>query len=904
MNRTRRIWTLALVSIVLLSGMPGGAERLLPEDRGAAGLWQSLRQLQTTASAIHITAHPDDEDGPMLTLLARGHGVRTLLLTLNRGEGGANLIAPFFFDALGILRSLELLQADRYYGVEQFHTRVADYGYSKRLEEALTKWGGAENVLRDVVRVVRRERPDVIISRFRGSQHDGHGNHQTAGLMARQVFEAAADPNRFPEQIAEGLRPWQPKKLYVNNIRPEFRPEDKDLWTLEVHSGEYDSILGRSYYQISRQGLGYQRSQGTAGRAAPAGPFKSYYRLLAAADPAYKPEREESFFGGLDTSVQGMAALAGSNPPAWLVQKLAAIGEAVQAAVKAFDPSRLDVTVPSLIEGIQATRSLLAEVEKSAIEDTGRDHILYLLRRKEKQFQTALQQALALDLEVLVEPDNPPTGPFAAFRTVNTFNHAIPGQDFGALVRLVNRSPVEVVPTRVGIQAPSGWDITPGKMRLEPLGYNQVFSTRLRIQVPKAAEPTRPYWHRDSIGEAVYQIKDPRHHTLPFPPPPVWGVMRLEVMGTSIEIKDAVRITRRDPLYETSHYPLTVVPAIGIRFSSRHGIIPLGQTQYKVSVVVHSNVKGRAEGTVGLRLPAGWNSAPETADFSFAKEDEEDTYNFILSVPANLREATYQLEAVARYGGREYTEGYVTITARDLDRFNLYGAARHEVTGADLKLAQDLQVGYVMGSGDEIPQALGLLGIRPALLGPDDLAEADLNPYDAVVIGVRAYAVRPDVKTYNGRLLDYVKNGGVLIVQYQTPEYDNNYGPYPYSQTRRPEEVSEEDSPVTILEPENPIFNHPNKITLKDFDGWVEQRGSKFLKSWDPRYAALLETHDQNQDPQEGGMVFARYGKGIYIYSAYAWYRQLPYAVPGAFRIYANMLSLRRTLADEEQASK
>jgi drug/metabolite transporter superfamily protein YnfA len=217
----------------------------------------------------------------------------------------------------------------------------------------------------------------------------------------------------------------------------------------------------------------------------------------------------------------------------------------------------------------------------------------------------------------------------------------------------------------------------------------------------------------------------------------------------------------------------------------------------------------------------------------------------------------------------------------------------------DVQVAEGLRLGYVMGSGDTIPQSLELLGIRPDMLGPADLATADLSGYDAIILGVRAYAVRPDVKTYNGRLLDYAKSGGVLIVQYQTPEYDNNYGPYPYTQTRRPEEVSEEDSPVTILAPNNPLFNHPNKITLADFEGWVEERGSKFMKTWDERYTALIETHDQNQEPQKGGWVYAPYGKGVYIYSAYAWYRQLPHAVPGAFRLYANMISLRKTLAEQ-----
>ncbi|MFQ5694358.1 MAG: PIG-L family deacetylase, partial [Terriglobia bacterium] len=895
----KRIYLRLLLLGLFVLSLPVAAGTPLPEDRGAAGLWQTLGQLQTTASAIHITAHPDDEDGPMLTLLARGRGVRTMLLTLNRGEGGANLINPFFFDALGVLRSLELLQSDRYYGVKQFHTRVVDYGYSKTLEEALTKWGGRENVLRDVVRVVRRERPDVIIARFRGNRYDGHGNHQTAGLMAQDVFEAAADPNRFPEQIAEGLRPWRPKKLYMNNIRPNSRPEDKGNWTLVVNSGEYDPLLGRSYHQISRQGLGYQRSQGTAGRAAPAGPYQTYYKLLKAAQPSYNPEREESFFDGLDTTISGIGANASPNPPAWLTSGLEQISKAVEAAVEAFDPVRLEATVPNLVDGLKAVRALQSRAKNSSIEDAGRDRILFLLNVKEKQFQKALRQALALDLEVKVLPEELPTGPFAAFRTVDTITHAIPGESFWAGVRLVNRSRVEVIPTAVEIRAPEDWQATAEEMELKPLGYNDVLTTRFRVQVPEDAEPTRPHWQRTSINEAIYEIKVPKYHTYPFPPPPAWGWVRLEVMGTPIEIKDTVRIMKRDPSYGALTPPLVVVPAISVRFASEHGIIPLGQRDYKVSVGVHSSVKGPAEGTLRLRLPAGWRSTPESATFSFAKEDEEDTYDFTLSVPADLREQAYTLEVVASYGGREYSEGYINVTARDVSRFNLYRAAQHQVRGVDVMVAENLRLGYVMGSGDEIPQTLGLLGLRPDMLGPADLATADLDQYDAVILGVRAYAVRPDVKTYNGRLLDYVKNGGVLIVQYQTPEFDNNYGPYPYTQSNRPEEVSEEDSPITILAPENLLFNHPNKITPKDFAGWVEQRGSKFLKTWDERYTPLVQTYDKGQEPQRGGWLYARYGKGVYIYSAYAWYRQLPYAVPGAFRLYANMISLRRTLAEQ-----
>ncbi len=298
-----------------------------------------------------------------------------------------------------------------------------------------------------------------------------------------------------------------------------------------------------------------------------------------------------------------------------------------------------------------------------------------------------------------------------------------------------------------------------------------------------------------------------------------------------------------------------------------------------------------------LNLPAGWSSSPTSLPFSFDKEDGEATFGFKVKPSSDVHQKAYTIKAIASYEGKEYAEGFIIVTAPDVDRFNLYRAAKHNVRGVDVKVAADLHVGYVMGSGDDIPQSLALLGVQPVMLSPSDLASANLASFDTIILGVRAYAVRPDVKRYMGRLLDYVKNGGVLIVQYQTPEYDNNYGPYPYSQTKRPEEVSEEDAVVTILEPNHPIFRRPNQITTRDFDGWAEQRGSKFIKTWDPRYKALLECHDMGQAPQKGGMLYAEYGKGVYLYSAYAWYRQLPHGVPGAFRIYANMISLGKNRA-------
>ena len=875
----------SVIGVPLESARSDGA---LPEDRGAAGLWRVLLELQTTASILHITAHPDDEDGAMLTMLARGQGVRTALLSLSRGEGGANLIAPFFFDELGVLRTLELLESTRYYGVELFFTRAVDYGYSKSVDEARSHWADSEHVLRDTVRVIRRERPDVIIARFRGDARDGHGHHTFSGLIAQQAFEAAADPNRFPEQVAEGLRPWSVKKLYHNNIRPSRRPEDKDAWTLIARTGEFNPLLGRSYAQIARHGLGYQRSQGISGHGSPGGPRPSYYRRADRSLATHAGDREQSFFDGLDTGLTDIAALAGPRPPEWLVSGLRPIDEAVHAAVKAFAPMNPEQTATPLAAGLRTTRALARQVSESTLDEAARDQTSFLLRHKERQFQRALALALGTDLQVTAKGD--------ASSTVAGFSHATPGQRVTAEIRLVNRSPIPIRPVRVRIAAPADWAVTGETAGTEPLSYNKVWSRTFDVQIPVDAAVTRPHWHRDSIRESLYTVDDPTHHTRPFPPPPVWGVARLEAFETWFELRAPVRVLIRHPKFGAIRPALTVVPPISVQFARKNGVLPIGRRTYVVSVRVRSSAKNPAQGTLRLRLPDGWESEPVLTSFVLAREDEEASFDFTVGVPGRLAERAYTIEAVATYVGREYDEGFETISARDLDRFNMYRPAKHQVRAVDLKIAPNLRLAYIMGSGDDVPQAIEPLGVTIDQLGPTELGKTDLSRYDAVLVGVRAYAVRPDLVTHNGRLLSYVKEGGVLVVQYQTPEFDHNFGPYPYTMGRRPEEVSEEDAVVTLLDSANPVFVAPNRITPRDFDDWVEERGSKFWTAWDERYQPLLVCHDRDQAPQKGGMLYARYGKGVYIYSAYAWYRQLPHGVPGAFRIYANLISLHRTL--------
>ncbi|MGA9887796.1 MAG: hypothetical protein WBQ31_09900, partial [Candidatus Acidiferrales bacterium] len=392
-----------------------------------------------------------------------------------------------------------------------------------------------------------------------------------------------------------------------------------------------------------------------------------------------------------------------------------------------------------------------------------------------------------------------------------------------------------------------------------------------------------------NIEQAYYDIQTPKDLNLPLAPYPLSAKIRFVFDGVPFDQAQVVQSVQRVVGPGTVLEPLIVAPAISISIMPQAGIVPLDTKSFEVSVNLHSNVKGPAKGTVKLDLPEGWTATQE--EFSTAKDGDDQSLNFHVT-PASLKEKAYDITAVASYDGHDYKEGYHTIGYSGLRPYNLYRASTYHATGVDVKVAPGLEIGYIVGAGDDIPQSLVNLGIKVHFLTPEDLASASLSKFNAIILGVRAYAVRPDLIIHNGRILDYVKNGGVVIVQYNTPEYDHNYGPYPYKMGSNPEEVTDEDSQVEILAPSNPVFTWPNKITSKDFENWVEERGSKFLVSWDPQYVPLLETHDPGQAPQKGGLVYAQYGKGIYIYNAYAFYRQMPDGVPGAYRIFANMVSL------------
>jgi LmbE family N-acetylglucosaminyl deacetylase len=889
-------------------------------DRGAGGLTRWLHALKTRASLLMVTAHPDDEDGGMLAYETRGAGARAILLTLNRGEGGQNAMSPDMYDALGLVRTQELLAADRYYGVDQYWTRAIDYGFSKTREEALEKWDH-DKTLADVVRVIRMTRPLVITSVFVGAASDGHGNHQVAGQMAQEAFLAAGDPTKFPEQLAEGLRPWTPLKVYARvpffAVTPQGMYDyaidkyvpvrffdyvhqkasgEKPATTLEIQEGNYAPASGLTYLQIGREGLGWQKSQNN-GVAIPApGPMASAYHRYDSRVPA--AEHEESFFDGIDTSVNGIGSLV-PNEPEYLKSGLDQIARIADQANNQYQPDRPQGIAPLLADGLRATRDLVGRVRAGNLPDAGKADVIFELRAKEDQFERALAESLGLSLQAAVMPEREPQGrnPFGG--AAPTFTVAIPGQSFGVQVDLLNQSPDPITVESLWVEAADGKSWKIGRQGAEPeknLAGRAQAQVKFAVAAPPDATLTRPYFTRKDEEQAYYDLVDPRYQNLSLAPYPLTATARISYRGAVLHLSQVVQTMQRVQTLGIVAQPLLLGPAISVAVSPAAGAVPIGAKSFTFSCTVHSNVKGPADGTLRLRLPAGWRSVPETARFSMARDGEDRPLTFEVH-PDVVKPGESRITAVAEYRGKTYEEGYRLVGYAGLRPYPYYRPAVYRAVGVDVKTPPGLHIGYLPGTGDDVPTALENLGQPVRTLAANDVASGNLSGYDAIILGTRAYAVRPELKAANSRLLEYVKNGGILIVQYNLQDFDQNYGPYPFSLGSNPQKVVDEFSKVKLLKPEAPVLNWPNRISGTDFAGWVEERGHGFMQTWDSHYEALVETNDPEQDPQRGGLLLARYGKGAYIYDAFALYRQLPSGVPGAYRILANLVSLAKNPA-------
>ena len=886
----------AIFGLLLLSYALLVVPAEVPEDRGAMGLSQALNRLDVIASVLHTGAHPDDENSSLLAWLSRGKGARTAYLSATRGDGGQNLLGTELFEALGVIRTEELLAARRADHAQQFFTPVYEFGFSKSADEAFEKWG-REALLGDFVRVIRQFRPEIIVSRFRGTSADGHGHHQAAGIITQEAFKAAADPARFPQYG----KPWQAKKLYLNagggggaQGNAQGQPAGPPPVTITVNTGEFDLALGRSYAEIAAEGRSLHRSQGQ-GSVQNRGPSNTSLQLV---QKSVDVADSADLFAGVLYKLPDLAQLEPSLG-ADLNQLEQRINAIRQKAVIGKPPD----IVPDLIVALRQLQQIRTRVSN--------DHAKFLLEQKEGDFQETLRLAAGLVLDVLAEDET-----------------VVPGQELEVTVSIVNGGPYTFTGASLGFDLPPGWQATPGaRQRDDQAGrggrgvqaagargggrggggrggpaptaaaqpgvvspgqkYDQVYT----VKVPAGATFTQPYWLREPRKGDRFIWPDGSAVNMPFDPALLITHAKVTYDGAVIAMDKPAQFRSSDRMYGEERAQVKVVPALSLRLAPDVAVIPLGgKRQKEFTVHIENQSTTTVDGDVRLVVPAGWAVTPMTQPLKFARQGEKASVQFTVTAPAAAGD--FKVRAIARVGTQEFQQGYTVVAYPHIETHYLYSPAESTVEVFDVKTGIS-SLGYVEGVGDTVPDALKQLGINVTMLSPQDLASGDLSKFPTIVLGVRAYSAREDLRTYNKRLLDYVSNGGNLVVQYNRAEDFGNlqFGPYPFTVNNN-DRVTKEEAPVKVLQSSHPLFNVPNKITPSDFDGWVQERGTYFLRTWDPKYTPLLESGDPGEMPLQGGLVTVRYGKGTYTYTGYVFFRELPEGIKGAYRLFANLVSL------------
>ena len=918
----RRLLPAVFVIVLGLTSQAQHQLQPIAAMRGEPALDLALRKLDTVGSLMMTTAHPDDENNAMLAYYGHGKGFRTTLVTSTRGEGGQNEIGPELFEALAVLRTEELLAAHRYDGAEQYFTRAVDFGYSFSIEETLEKWGHQE-ILGDFVRMIRTIRPDVIV----GFVFDGDGggqHHQTSAHLTLEAFRAAADPNQFPEQIKEGLRPWQAKKYYYTagfgpggpggggrgGRAAQLAGEGAKSPLMFEGGAYYDPLLGRTCNEISAEARSMHKCQGMSQLLPlPDGEIQfggvRAYRLRDTALPDGVDRAEKEPFDGIETSLASLAAFAGATPPAALSTGLSSIGNAVKSARAQLSSGGNGATVPSLATGLTAVRKLRADLAAMGLDAGARYEIDFRLAQKEAQFTQALLLAADVKLDAVAND-----------------GLVIPGQtvDIRMSVGVRGNVPVEVSSRELNgfASATQSAVSSAAAVVLSPS------STSLSSSIPADARLTAA--HFKYAKDAARFVLDPDvPFGLPFRPTPYTATFTMSIGGVQVESTVPVQYRYEGNLFSgEKRYELHVVPNFALTVTPEIVIVPgraapanvRGATKdIRVTVINHS--KGAAKAEVALELPQGWRATPPTQPVSFSKEDEAVTVRFALEVPpppmiaAAMKQSggnTFKVSAVVRDGSTTYRQGYQVVEYPHTTRRHVLVAPEVTVKALDVSVKPNLSVGYIMGVGDEVPAALEQLGVKLSFIGADELAWGDLSHYDVIMTGVRAYERRSDLRAYNHRILEFARAGGTVIVQYNKFEFnDAQYGPYPGKVGR--ERVTDENAEPRVLVPGHPVFTSPNAIGRSDWMGWVQERGLYFFDTAgrDPKYVDLVELNEPfpyNQGSKRGALVEARVGEGRWIYVGLGLWRQLPAGTDGAFRIMANLLSLGRAPSSSPTAPR
>lgn len=811
---------LILVLLILPAALPA-------QDNSSNRIQLGLQKLNTLGTILYVAAHPDDENTRLIAWMANEKHLRTAYLSLTRGDGGQNLVGTETGAMMGLLRTNELLEARKIDGGEQFFTRAVDYGYSKNPEEAFTKWD-KQLVLADVVRTIRKFRPDVIITRFPPTSRAGHGHHTASAILAEEAFELANDPTAFPEQL-KTLQPWQPKRLFWNASSwwdkelPEKAAKDDKFATLDA--GTYSNLLGKSYSEIASESRSQHKSQGF-GSGKTRGEQVEYLEWIKG-DPA-----KGQIFSGIDHTWNRIEG--GSK-----------IGKTLEKVLADFNP----LNPSASLDGLAKAHKMM-----KALPDG------YWKTLKMKECEELILACTGVWMESTA-------GSYSA-----SYGEKV---DLKASIVRRSKTPVKLVSLSY-----NGRD-TATSMEVP---FNVLTELKTQVKVPQTAR-THPYWLEKPF-EGMYSVADPEMIGKPLNPPSMQVQFAVEVAGIQMMVERPVVYKWTDRVDGELYRPFVAMPAVTANLADKVYIFA-GNTpqEVKLSLRFHKDVE---VGTVSLKLPNGWTSEPEQIAVTGGDRDTEMAMVFQVTPPKGA--SSGELAVNLLFNSREEGQSLVEITHSHIETQTVLPIAKAKVVKLDVAI-RGRNVAYIEGAGDLVPQSLKQLGYEVTILDEKSIRSQDLSQYDCIIAGIRAYNTQKYLKFVTEKLHAYVKNGGTYIVQYNTNRglVTEDIGPYPLTYSR--DRVTVEEATPTFLAPEHALLNSPNKITASDFDGWVQERGLYFPNEWDDHYTALIGWNDPGEDMTKGSLLVTDYGKGKFIYTGISFFRELPAGVAGAYKLFANLVS-------------
>ncbi|WGK64632.1 PIG-L family deacetylase [Croceiramulus getboli] len=830
---------------VWLSTAWGQGITLTPEKPSSATIYEDLLKLNFLGTVLYVAAHPDDENTAMISYFENDVHARTIYLSMTRGDGGQNLIGPELRELLGLIRTQELLAARRTDGGEQRFTRANDFGYSKHPDETLEIWN-KDQVLHDVVWAIRKLQPDIIINRFdHRSPGSTHGHHTSSAMLSVEAFDLAGDPNAYPEQL-DRVDIWQPKRQFFNTSwwfygsRENFEKADKsNLVTVDL--GSYYPNYGLSNTEISALSRSQHKSQGF-GNTGRRGQDLAYLEFIQGDQPT-----NGAVFSGIDTSWN---RVPGGAPIAALLNDL----------IKNYDFRNPSASVPRLVEVYRLIDQLEAGHWKSL---------------KKKEIKTLIADASGLFLEAIA--DQP---------------QATPGQSLSINLEAINRSAVPMQLQEVQV-LPRGKRTTIG----QALDNNKGWEQKIETSIPQNAQYSSAYWLRNPGTLGMYAVEDPNKIGLPETPVEHQVAFTVSIAGQNFTFERPLRYKYNDRVDGEVYQPLEIVPPVTVALED--DVIIFAEAKPKTIKVQVTAYQDNLNGNLELRAPSSaWSVSPSTASVTLAKKGATQEISFTVTPPASASEGT--LTPVFTTQGQQYADKMITIDYDHIPLQTVLLPADARVVRLDIKRKGDY-IGYIAGAGDAVPESLEQIGYQVALIDPASITTELLKQFDAVVLGIRAYNVVEELQQQQTKLLEYVEQGGTLITQYNTSgRWTNTQVGAPYTLELSRDRVTDENSKVTIVSPQHPALNYPNKITAADFEGWTQERGLYFPDKWSEEYTPLLRMNDPGEAPTDGSLLVTQYGKGHYVYTGLSFFREFPAGVAGAYRLFANLLALGKEQETEK----